>query len=275
MNYGRNMQPFLNQYYATSGRKPSTSMLNSIIRAELAAAEESEFNRARLAEQKRQFDVGQEATQDISQRNFEEQQRQFNIGQANAMDTAEGARRTGAIGAIAGLGTTAATLRALTLDKGAGFWDFLPGVGPGTETINAIPEVIETAPVVAGEASLAPSATGATSGTPVIAGGATLAPIAAYGGSVATQSAISAAGIGAPEAYIPAATATEGAAAAGGLTAGQIVGGIGLAYGGAKLMEATEGIKEIPKEVAEVGSFVADIVEKPLEAVFGAIGGGK
>lgn len=60
-----------------------------------------------------------------------------------------------------------------------------------------------------------------------------------------------------------------------GITAGGVAQTAALVYGGAKVLEATEGVKEIPKEVAEVGSFVADVFEKPVEAVFNFVGGGK
>lgn len=65
----------------------------------------------------------------------------------------------------------------------------------------------------------------------------------------------------------------EGAVAEGGITAGGVAQTAALIYGGAKLAEATGGVKEIPKEIAEVGGFVADIFEKPIEAALSFFGG--
>lgn len=62
---------------------------------------------------------------------------------------------------------------------------------------------------------------------------------------------------------------------AGGMGLGsQIALGVGAAYLGGKVLEATEGVKEIPQEVAEVGGFVADVIEAPFKAVAAVIGGG-
>ena len=59
---------------------------------------------------------------------------------------------------------------------------------------------------------------------------------------------------------------TEGA----GLTLGSAASTAALVYGGAKILEATDRTKEVPKEVSHAGEFVADVFEKPISAVIDA-----
>jgi hypothetical protein len=106
-------QVALNQWGATSGRKQPRYYLDSIIQGELDAAERRRSTRALELERQRQFDISQQ----------------------NAIDTAASQRKAGLVGSIGQLGTTAATLRAITMKgpvydatgklitPGEGFWD--------------------------------------------------------------------------------------------------------------------------------------------------------
>lgn len=116
----------------------------------------------------------------------------------------------------------------------------------------------------------------ATTATKPLTPGVTAGALAGAGGpgfvQVGGATALPLEGGGYAAVNMPAgATATE----AGEITAGGVAQTAALVYGGAKVLEATEGVKEIPKEIAEVGGFVADIFEKPIEAVFKFVGGGK
>jgi len=114
----KRFQAFMNQTGATTGRIPSSAILDSIIQSELDAAE-----RRRQAN-----------------RSFTESSRQFDIGQQNALDTAEANRKAGLVGTGMQAGATGLTLAALTKS-----WPFnqattpTPGVGSSVTGLNATP----------------------------------------------------------------------------------------------------------------------------------------
>ena len=91
----------------------------------------------------------------------------------------------------------------------------------------------------------------------VSVGGMTGAEAAVAGHEAARLSAFEAGG---------AKAGTEGA----GLTLGSAASTAALVYGGAKILEATDRTKEVPKEVSHAGEFVADVFEKPIGAVIDA-----
>ncbi len=87
----RRFQTYLNQYGATSGRIPSSVMLDQIVQSELDASSRRMAESRRLAETQRQFDVSQQ----------------------NAVDTAEANRKAGLVGTALQAGSTYALYNAL------------------------------------------------------------------------------------------------------------------------------------------------------------------
>ena len=131
----------------------------------------------------------------------------------------------------------------------------------------------ERAAMISGGAQLAGTA---VLGAHVLKGTAIGAKIGL--GTAATTTASGASGIASGMgAGVPLAETTvlaSGAESAG-ITAGGVAGTAALVYGGAKLLEATGGIREIPKEIAELGGFVADVIEAPFKFVADVVTGGK
>ena len=96
----RRFQTYLNQFGATTGRVPSSAILDSIIQGELDAAERRrQANRA-----------------------FTERTREFDVSQQNAAEQAAAAREAGLVGAGTQLAGTGLMLRALTKKPGEDFF---------------------------------------------------------------------------------------------------------------------------------------------------------
>ena len=146
-----------------------------------------------------------------------------------------------AVGSMAGLGIQGAALYGIGKTKG--WWGATQPALDATKNVvplatSQTPQALAMTEPFAVDTSLALGAEGATAGT----AGATAA-------TTATES------------LLP--------------SMGTMASGAGLVYGGAKLLEATEGVKEIPKELSEVGKFTADLFEKPIAAMLGFAGLGE
>ncbi len=183
----RRFRTYLNQYTATSGRRPSAALLDQIIQGELDAA----------------------SNRSLQSRQLRMQQEQFDINQRNAMDTASANRKAGLISTGAQTLTTGATLAALTHGK---LWGTkTPASGIGSSTLNAgsgiegasvstgaptlesieaggslaLPEATAAAPEVVAPASSAGSLT--TAAAPTVAGGSTLTAGGIGGGATVAE----------------------------------------------------------------------------------------
>jgi hypothetical protein len=84
---------YMNQYAATSGRRPSSYILDDIIKGELDSAYNNMYRQKQFDAQNRQFD---------------EQKRQFEVSQQNAVDTAEANRKASEMAGYTNLASTGA-----------------------------------------------------------------------------------------------------------------------------------------------------------------------
>jgi hypothetical protein len=222
--------PAMTRQGALSGRAPSSRSINAIIDAELDAAYSNMSRRKALALQQQQL----AAQQSQYAQSLAENQRQFEVGQQNAVDTAEATRKSALMGNITNLGSTYLLYKGLK-----------PTPTPGGE---AQPGMIQNAyNTVKGWVTPGTSATGGVAPAleGVAATGAETAPLYTQPldlGPGGYEAAVSASGV--PEAVTVAGDTTLGATTAGAAgvgAAGGAVSGAGAA-GTEAGMAAAEGL---------------------------------